>query len=1499
MRGSLRSVVAFCLGTSALTLPAVAASFSVGGGTITTTQADNSVDNTGTGGAFELQANTVSSGDAIAITNVNTTAVDVGNLLPSTGSYSVTMQGSTLSSYSFFRSINGGPISFDSTGGAANTLSGSVALNVGVSSGSGGVSIKTGADVISGIGAGAGGIAISAVGSGTVSVDTIGATITSTGLYGVVAQSGSGNVIIGGLNGGMASSITATNGYGIFTSAVGNISITIAPSGSITALNGISMSGIDLSVDNFGTLAATNNAIDALTFGQLNVTLEAGSITSGRLLGSNNGNGDTFTIFGGANIAGATFDGSGGNNTLILAGSGNGTFSLASATNITAFQMLGSGIWTLTGASAAGGGWTVASGTLRAGGNITVNDVAVNGGVFDVNGQTVTVGALSGTGGTIALGSGSLSTAFVGTSTLASVINGTGSLTKQASGTLILTGTNTYGGGTTILGGTLQLGNGGTAGSIAGNVTGSGTLSFNRSDTVTFGGAISGNTIVRQSGTGTTILTGTNTYVGGTIVNAGKLQLGPGGTLGNGAPLTMNGGTLDLNNTNQTVSSASGSGGFITLGSGTLTTTSGFAGSLASIISGTGGLTANGGLIVLTGANTYTGGTIISGGSLTVGAGGSFGSLGTGTIVINNNGLLVFDRNDTVTVSDAIVTTVPNGSLGLTGGGTLILTGANTYNGGTTITLGTLQVGNGGASGTLGSGGVVDNDTLVFDRSDSFTVINSISGGGNLTQAGAGTLILNSFNTYSGTTTIGSGGTLQVGSGGTNGTLGSGNVVDNGVLIFNHSDSVSFAGVISGTGTLTQAGGGNLVLTGANTYTGGTTINSGATLQLGTPTIGGSILGNVLNNGKLQFDRSDTYVFAGNISGTGAVWVAGQGTAILTGNSSYTGDTTVFINANLQAGNGGTAGSLPNGLIHVGGGTVSFNRSDAYAFSGAITDAIDGTGLTGKLSQIGTGTLTLSGTNTYTGGTTVSAGTLHVTGSIANSTVTVASGATLNGTGTVGAATIQSGATLAPGNSIGTLTVNGNLSFSSGATYNVEISPTAADRTNVSGMASLNGTVLASVAAGTYNFGQRFTILNATGGVSGSFASLSGIPISLKGQLSYDANNAYLTLSPNALAPLLSNVTGNQQKLVAAIDAAVAAGNVPPAGFTALYTLSSPALSSALDQISGQATPNAVNAVGNSFLAFMSMTASGGSGTTGNFAPGSAYGDTDAPHRAQLGTGEMRIWSAVYGGHAGLSGDAASGAAGLSSNNIGLIGGADKRLADWLIAGITLGVGRQQFHSGNGMGDSNDYMIGVYGRAEAGNTYLAASFGYGWHQIKTLRIVTVSGSDALQGKQNADDVGGRVEAGWRLPLDETYSLIPYGAFAGESFASPAFTETAVSGASTFALSYGAQTTGLGRSELGAHLERGYGTEHGIVTADVRAAWAHQLDDLPFTQASFINLPGAAFQTVGVRPAGDTALLGLDLEVQNNSGLFFGIRGEGQFGAGTTLVEGLGNFGWRW
>ena len=132
--------------------------------------------------------------------------------------------------------------------------------------------------------------------------------------------------------------------------------------------------------------------------------------------------------------------------------------------------------------------------------------------------------------------------------------------------------------------------------------------------------------------------------------------------------------------------------------------------------------------------------------------------------------------------------------------------------------------------------------------------------------------------------------------------------------------------------------------------------------------------------------------------------------------------------------------------------TLSFNRSDGYSFGGIISGS-------GALEQNGTGGTTLVGTELYTGATTVNAGTLLVNGSIASSSaLTVNAGGTIGGTGTLPSTTI-SGGTLAPGNGIGTIAVQGNLAFSPTSTYLVDISPTASDRTNVTGTATLAGTV--------------------------------------------------------------------------------------------------------------------------------------------------------------------------------------------------------------------------------------------------------------------------------------------------------------------------------------------------------------------------------------------------------------------------------------------------------
>ena len=149
--------------------------------------------------------------------------------------------------------------------------------------------------------------------------------------------------------------------------------------------------------------------------------------------------------------------------------------------------------------------------------------------------------------------------------------------------------------------------------------------------------------------------------------------------------------------------------------------------------------------------------------------------------------------------------------------------------------------------------------------------------------------------------------------------------------IFNRSNALTYAGVVSGTGSLTQAGAGTLTLTGANTYTGGTTISAG-TLQIGSGGTTGSLVGDIVDNGALIFNRSNALTYAGTISGTGTVTKLGSSARLtLTGDNTYTGSTTISA-GRCMVGNGGTTGSLVGNIVD--NAALIFNRSDALTYGG-------------------------------------------------------------------------------------------------------------------------------------------------------------------------------------------------------------------------------------------------------------------------------------------------------------------------------------------------------------------------------------------------------------------------------------------------------------------------------------------------------------------------------------------------------------------------------------
>ena len=524
-------------------------------------------------------------------------------------------------------------------------------------------------------------------------------------------------------------------------------------------------------------------------------------------------------------------------------------------------------------------------------------------------------------------------------------------------------------------------------------------------------------------------------------------------------------------------------------------------------------------------------------------------------------------------------------------------------------------------------------------------------------------------------------------------------------------------------------------------------------------------------------------------------------------------------------------------------------RGNSALLMGVLSDAASGTpGQITIANSSSGGRIVLSGASTYTGATTVDPGaTLVVEGSIV-SPVTV--NGTLAGTGTVGATTINGG-TLTPGNApsnaIGTLTVQGNLSFASGSTYAVDISPAASDRTNVAGSASLKGTVLANLAPGSYS-PRGYTLISAAGGRSGTFDSFVtvGLPQGFLSSLIYTPTDVQLTLM--AALGMGTPLTANQSAVATALNNGFNSGNSLPGGLSTLFNQSGSTLASSLNSLSGEAQSGvqvAAVAFGNQFL----NTLLGSGAGTGPQQQKAQYASLTASEAAPEESRRLRGWVAGFGGYGWLGGTASNGSSSVQTSVQGLAAGADWTF-DHGVVGVAVSGGTSNWFLDGGLGNgrTNAFQAGLYGRTRLGPLYLAAAGAWGQHAVSTQRSVPFL-ADSLTANYTATTWSARAEIGHRVSFGD-YSVTPFIAGQSQVVNTPGFCEASqLNSGAALCLNAGS-TTSL-RSELGvdgeAQLGRLLGAKARVLA---RLAWAHEYQATGSISAWFQSLPGSAFAVSG-------------------------------------------------
>ncbi|MBN8977438.1 MAG: autotransporter domain-containing protein [Rhizobiales bacterium] len=1432
--------------------------------------------------------------------------IGVGAPIGSQGGQSVTSDANIGSAASRFQygiaayGAGSGNVALSQTGGAIYAVDGGLAVLD--SGGTGTASVDTSADSSISVNGTAGtSVGIQATATGDVTVRAAGAISGGAGGILAISKTGEASVTASGTISGGAYGIVAASLAGTVTvTAAGTISDTqngvltqsldrtdVAVSGTITASDiGLSAVGthVSVSVGNGATVQGTNRggvsvqASDSLIENNGTITGFAGV---GSAIGSttvNNAGSITGTsgiavyLVGGANNSfvmsgpNATLSGvaiGSGTDTFGFAGTGSNSFDVGQiGTGWVLLDKAGSSDWSLTGMSTYTGPVTVSDGTLSVDGNLnSMSGATVTGGQLVVNSDLTWASGVTVNGGRLS-------------------VNGTlhGPVSVASGGTL--------GGG----------------GTIDGSATVDGTLSAGNSP----GTLTIKNDLTLNGGSTSVFELNTPGVVGGTGAGGNDLV-----KVGNNLTL---GGTLDAR------VAAAGFYRLFTYG-GTLS------GSFASsTVTGTGGFAPAAGapdvqtgianqvnLSVLGAGQTmqFWDGTDMAGNGMVDGGAGTWSSAGT---------------NWTGAPGHAEINGTWGGSVGVFAGAA---GGVVTVNG--TQGFDTLQFSssgyapNGGSLALSPSTGAAA--TLNVDSGITTTVASTIVDGiGNsLRKAGSGTLVLTGTNTYTGGTQL-VGGTLSVSTDANLGAASGALTFDGGTLqntaalstarnvtlltgggTLQTDAGLTLAGTISGDGTLTKTGVGTLTLSGINSY-GNTFVVSGVLIGNAN-----SIAGGLVNNATVVFDQGGDGAFAGAIGGSGTMVKQGTGKLTLTGSSA--------LNWSIVAGGLSTAAERFLGNADIGSGaSLTFEQSANATYGGVLTG-------TGRITKTGVGALVYDGDgSSFVGTTEIAAGKLIVgsdathANAVLGGAFDVAAGAVLGGYGTVGN-TIVSGGTLSPGNSIGTLTVAGNLVMTAASTYMVEVSGASADKTVVTGTATLGGKVVVDPLA-RLPMTTTYTIMTA-GTRSGTFSGvdfLTATNFARNPRLAYVGNDVLLTLDPGLLSPILPSYANvNQRNVAAGIDDALLGGATLPNGFNALFALSGDPLLKALSLASGEiaaTAPQAAFDAQSQFLNSLTDPFAGGyrgnastagsssllgyAATAGEGHPRDVFAAlvTKAP-QTQTFEQRWRTFGAVYGGNTQIGGNAALGSHDATSRVYGAMGGVSYALSPTTELGFAFGGGGTSFALAGGMGSghSDMFQAGVFAHhGFARNGYLSGAFAYGWHDVTTDR--TVSTGERLRGDYKAGVLSGRLEAGWRI--DTAWAgVTPYAAAQAISYRMPSYLEQGNGAADSFALAYAGRDVTATRSELGLRLDRTMVMGETLFTLRGRAAWAHNFDTARNAAATFQALPGSSFLVSGAAMAPDAALVSAGAEIAWRNGFALAVSFEGEFSNNVTGYTGKGTLRYAW